>query len=215
MHDGSDYGQGLAKVVQDEFIKLGGTVVSFTAITPGESDYSAALADVAAKNPQALYYAGYAAESSVIANQKKNAGLGNAILFSDDGTYGKDFLTRTGANGEGTYSTSPVPPETPEVKKFNDAYTAKYGVAPGVLSPYSWTAYDSAAVLIHDIESVAVKGGDGNLYIPRSALVTAVRNTKDYKGLAGTVTCGSDGECSSTGPTFYIDKSNAWVPAGQ
>ncbi len=213
MHDGSDYGQGLANVVKDEFTKLGGTVVSFSAITPGESDYSAALADVASKNPQALYYAGYAAEASVIANQKKNAGLGSAILFSDDGTYGKDFLTRSGANGEGAYSTSPVPIATPAVTKFNEAYQAKFGVAPGVLSPYSWTAYDSAAVLIHDIEQVAMLGADGALYIPRTALMDAVRNTKDYQGLSGVVSCDSTGECASSGPTFYIDQSGAWVPA--
>jgi hypothetical protein len=54
---------------------------------------------------------------------------------------------------------------------------------------------------------------DGNMYIPRDALVTAVRNTKDYQGLSGVVSCDSIGECSSSGPTFYIDQGGAWVEA--
>ncbi len=37
MHDGQAYGQGLAQVVNDQFTGLGGKVVAFQAITPGES----------------------------------------------------------------------------------------------------------------------------------------------------------------------------------
>jgi branched-chain amino acid transport system substrate-binding protein len=214
MHDGQAYGQGLATVVKDQFTKLGGNVVAFQAITPGESDYSAPLADVASKKPDALYYGGYVAEGVVIVNQMKTAGLTNTIFFGDDGTFGQDFLDRTGANGEGAYSTQPpAPPATDAKAKFDAAYQAAYGQPAGKLSPYSWTAYDSAAVLIKAVESVAVKGDDGNLYVPRAALVAAVRGTKDYQGLSGMVTCNSVGECASSNPTFVIDQNNKWVVA--
>ncbi len=86
--------------------------------------------------------------------------------------------------------------------KFDDAYQTAYGQPAGKLSPYSWTAYDSAAVLIKAVESVAVKGGDGNLYVPRAALVAAVRGTKNYQGLSGVVTCDATGECASSSPLF-------------
>ncbi len=213
MHDGQAYGQGLAEVVRDQFTALGGNVLAFTAITPGQQDYSAPLADIASKNPQALYFGGYVAEGVVLVNQMKTAGLTNTIFFGDDGTFGQDFLDRAGANGEGAYSTSLIPPASDARTKFDSAYMAKFGVEAGKLSPYSWTAYDSAAVLIHDIEQVAIKGGDGNMYIPRGALVDAVRNTKDYQGLSGKVTCDSTGECSSSGPTFYVIQGGAWVAA--
>ena len=75
MHDGQAYGQGLAQVVNDEFTALGGEVVAFQAITPGESDYSAALADIASKQPQALYFGGYTAEAVVHCQQMKQSGL--------------------------------------------------------------------------------------------------------------------------------------------
>ncbi len=215
MHDGQAYGQGLATVVQQQFTNLGGTVVAFQAITPGLSDYSAPLADIASKNPELLYYGGYVAEAVVIINQMKAAGLTKTLFFGDDGTFGQDFLDRTGANGEGAYATALVPAASPAKEKFDAAYLAAYGQPAGKLSPYSWTGYDSVAVLIKDIESVAILGTDGNLYIPRGALVTAVRNTKDYQGLSGVVTCSSTGECAGSGPTFYIDKSGKWVAASK
>ena len=212
MHDGQSYGQGLAQVVKDQFTALGGTVVAFTAITPGQSDYSAPLADIASKKPQALFYGGYTAEAVVIVNQMKQAGLTGVTFFGDDGTFGQDFLDRTAANGEGAYSTSLIPPASDAKAKFDAAYLAAYGQPAGKLSPYSWTAYDSVAVLVKAIESVAVVSG-GKLYIPRAALVAAVRATKNYQGLSGTITCDSTGECSASGPVFNVDQGGKWVPA--
>ncbi|MCX6079235.1 MAG: branched-chain amino acid ABC transporter substrate-binding protein [Chloroflexi bacterium] len=214
VHDGQSYGQGLAQVVSDQFTALGGTVVAFQAITPGESDYSAALADIASKKPEALFFGGYTAEGVVIVNQMKQAGLTGVIFFGDDGTFGQDFLDRTGANGEGAYSTSLIPPASDSKAKFDAAYLAAYSQPAGKLSPYSWTAYDSAATLIKSIESVAVLDG-GKLYIPRAALIAAVRATKDYQGLSGVVTCDATGECSASGPVFNVDKGGKWVEAAK
>jgi branched-chain amino acid transport system substrate-binding protein len=212
MHDGQAYGQGLAQVVKDQFTSLGGTVVAFQAITPGESDYSAVLADVASKKPQALFYGGYTAEAVVIVNQMKQAGLTGVLFFGDDGTFGQDFLDRTGANGEGAYSTSLIPPASPAKATFDAAYLAAYAQPAGKLSPYTWTAYDSAAVLIKAIESVAVLSG-GKLYVPRAALVAAVRTTKGYQGLSGPIACDATGECSASQPVFNIDQGGKWVQA--
>jgi len=212
MHDGQSYGQGLAEVVQTEFSALGGEVVAFQAITPGESDYSAALADIASKSPQAIFFGGYTSEGVVIVNQMKQSGLEGVIFFGDDGTFGQDFLDRTGANGEGAYSTSLIPPASEAKTKYDAAYLAAYGQPTGKLSPYTWTAYDAAAVLIKNIQSVAVLSG-GKLYIPRAALVAAVRATKDYQGLSGTITCDATGECSASGPVFNIDQGGKWVEA--
>ena len=214
MHDGQAYGQGLAQVVKDQFTALGGTVVAFTAITPGHSDYSAPLADIASKKPQALFYGGYTAEAVVIVNQMKQAGLTGVTFFGDDGTFGQDFLDRTATNnnGEGAYSTSLIPPASPAKTKFDAAYLAAYSQPAGKLSPYTWTAYDSVAVLIKAIEGVAVVSG-GKLYIPRASLVAAVRATNNYQGLSGTITCDATGECSASGPVFNVDKGGKWVPA--
>ena len=213
MHDGQTYGQGLAQVVNDQLKALGGTVVAFEAITPGQSDYSAPLADIASKKPQALFYGGYTAEAVVIVNQMKQSGLTGVTFFGDDGTFGQDFLDRTAANGEGAYSTSLIPLASDAKTKFDAAYLAAYGQPTGKLSPYTWTAYDAAAVLIRAIESMAILSDNGNLYVPRTALVAAVRATSNYQGISGVISCDATGECSASGPVFNVDKSGKWVPA--
>jgi branched-chain amino acid transport system substrate-binding protein len=213
MHDGQAYGQGLAQVVNDTFTQLGGTVVAFQAITPGESDYSAVLADIASKKPQAIFFGGYTAEAVVVVNQMKQSGLTGVVFFGDDGTFGQDFLDRTGANGEGAYATSLIPAASDAKTKFDAAYKTAYGTDAGKLSPYTWTAYDAGAVLIKVIKDVAVLGDDGNLYVPRSALVAAVRGIKDYQGIAGVVSCDATGECASSSPVFNIVKDGKWSEA--
>jgi branched-chain amino acid transport system substrate-binding protein len=212
MHDGGDYGQGLAKVVEENFKALGGEIVAFEAVTPGESDYSAPLAAVAAAKPEALYFGGYNAEAAVLVNQMAQAGLSGVVFFGGDGIYGKDFLAKVGDNGEGVYSATLVPPGTDPIVKFNEAYLGAYGTEAGVLSAYTWNSYDAVAALITAINSVAIVEGD-TLYIPRAALVEAVRTMKDYQGIAGVITCRENGECNASGPVFYIVKDGNWVPA--
>jgi branched-chain amino acid transport system substrate-binding protein len=215
MHDGQAYGQGLAEVVSKRFVELGGEVVATEAITPGETDYTAPLSAVAAKKPGAVYYGGYVQEAVVLANEWEQSGLKGVIFFGCDGTFGEDFIKRTAANGEGAYAVALVPSASDAVTKFNETYQKDFGAAAGSLSPYTWNAYDSAAVLVAAIKSVAFKGDDGNLYIPRGALVDAVRGTKNYKGLSGTLSCDSVGECNASGPIFYVVKDGKWAAAAE
>src|SRR5512133_3106835 len=212
MHDGTDYGQGLANVVKETFTALGGEAVAFEAITPGESDYSAPLAAVSSKQPEALYFGGYNAEASVLVNQMEQAGLSGVTFFSGDGIYGKDFLAKVGAKGEGVYAATLVPPGTEAILKFNEAYKTAYGTEAGVLSPYTWNSYDAVSALIAAIKGVAVVQGD-TLYIPRGALVKAVRATKDFQGISGVISCKENGECNASGPVFYVVNNSEWVPA--
>jgi branched-chain amino acid transport system substrate-binding protein len=212
MHDGTDYGQGLANVVKEQFTALGGEAVAFEAITPGESDYSAPLAAVASAKPEGLYFGGYNAEAAVLVNQMEQAGLSGVTFFSGDGIYGKDFLTKVGAKGEGVYAATLVPPGTEAILKFNEAYKSAYGTEAGVLSPYTWNSYDAVSALIAAIKGVAVIQGD-TLYIPRGALVKAVRATKDFQGISGVISCKENGECNASGPVFYVVNNSEWVPA--
>jgi branched-chain amino acid transport system substrate-binding protein len=213
LHDGQDYGKGLAELVGAAFTALGGEVVAQEAITPKETDFTAVLSVVSAKSPDAIFFGGYTAEGSIIANQMKQTGLEKAIFFGCDGTFGADFLERTGQNGEGAFSVSLTPLDTPAKLAFDAAYETAYGKKPGALSPYTWNGYDSAAGLISAVKSVAVVDKDGNVFVPRSALVAAVRGLKDFVGISGSFTCDAKGECNSSGPLFMVIKGGAWVPA--
>jgi branched-chain amino acid transport system substrate-binding protein len=186
-------------------------VVAFEAITPGETDYSAALTDVGAKSPEAIFFGGYYPEAAVIAKDMPIAGMtDDVVLFSDDGTFGASFIELSGDQGEGAYATSAIPPSSPELDAFNTNFMDTYGFEAGSLSAFTWHGYDVVAALVSAIQSVAVVGGDGNLYIPREALVQAVNGLSGYPGLTGVITC-NGGECNTAGPTFNIVENGEWV----
>ena len=213
MHDGDTYGRGLAEKVRDVFIELGGEVVAFEPITSGEADYSSVLNAIAANQPQALFYGGYDAEAAVIKNQMELAGLNDVVFFTDDGVYGANFLKLTGDNSEGTYATASIPPASAAREKFDAAFKDAYGVEAGSYSAFTWHCYDTVAALISAIEKTAIEGADGNLYIPREALVKNVRGLSGYQALTGEITCNTNGECNTAGPTFFVVKDGKWVEA--
>ena len=210
MHDGDAYGKGLAETVQKVFSDKGGEVVAAEAITPAETDYSAVLTDIGAKGPEAIFYGGYYPEAAVIAKDMPVAGMADVVLFSDDGTFGLTFIELAGENAEGVYATSAIPPDSEARTAFDESYKATYGDEAGALSTFTWHGYDVVSALISAIKSVAVKGGDGNLYIPREALVEAVNGLSGYQGLTGEISC-SGGECNTAGPTFLIVENGEWV----
>jgi branched-chain amino acid transport system substrate-binding protein len=210
MHDGDAYGKGVAETVRDTFESLGGEVVAFVAITPAETDYSAALTDVGASDPDAIYYGGYYPEAAVVAKDMPVAGLEDVVLFSDDGTFGETFIELAGDNAEGVYAASGAPVGGPRFDEFGEAFEAAYGDPPGAVSTFSWHGYDVVDALIQQIKSVAILGDDGSLYIPREALVDAVNNMTAYQGLTGELSC-DGGECNATGPTFLVVQDGEWV----
>lgn len=210
MHDGDAYGKGVAERVQEVFTSLGGEVVTFEAISPGETDYSAALTDVGASEPEAIYFGGYYPEAAVIAQGMPVAGMEGVILFSDDGTYGAAFIELAGGNSEGVYAATGAPLESAAKAEFDAYYESVYGDPPGAISTFTWHGYDVVDALVQAIKSVAILGEDGNLYIPREALVTAVNTMAGYQGLTGLLTC-VQGECNASGPSFQVVRDGVWV----
>lgn len=210
MHDGDAYGKGVAEKVQEVFMELGGEVVALEAITQGETDFSAALADIGAADPEAIYFGGYYPECAVIAQGMPVAGMEDVILFSDDGSYGEAFIELAGDLAEGVYAATGAPLASAAKAEFDAYYEDVYGDAPGAISTFTWHGYDVTDALIQAIKSVAVVGGDGNLYIVREDLVAAVNSMEGYEGLTGQLTC-SGGECNASGPSFQVVQDGVWV----
>jgi branched-chain amino acid transport system substrate-binding protein len=72
VHDKQQYGEGLARAVQD----LGGAnVVFFDGITAGEKDFSTLVARLKKENIDFVYYGGYHPEMGQILRQSRAAGL--------------------------------------------------------------------------------------------------------------------------------------------
>jgi branched-chain amino acid transport system substrate-binding protein len=206
------YGEALASALAAEFRDLGGEVVAYDAVYPGEIDYDSYLASIADLSPDALFYAGFPADAAAVVERMEAAGLGDVLFMSGDLIHDPSFVDQAGSASEGVYAASHVPYPSPEREAFDRAYQNAWGDAPGVLTPFTWHGYDAVAVLIDAVERVAFLGDDGSLLIPRGALIDAVRSTEDYQGLTGTITCDASGECSA-GPAFYRVDGGEWVPA--
>jgi len=58
-------------------------------------------------------------------------------------------------------------------------------------------------IIFAAIEKVAKKAPDGTLYIGRQALRDALYATKGFKGLTGTLTCDTYGDCADPRIAVY------------
>jgi branched-chain amino acid transport system substrate-binding protein len=213
IHDGESYGQALAELTAEDFKTLGGDIADIRSILAGEQDYLPTLNAIATSRPDAIYFGGYDADAIVLINQMDEAGLENVIFFGCDGTFGEVLLNSITSRQASVYSASLIPPLTEQRSSFDEAYESEWDTPPGTMSPYTWNGYDAVGALIFVIKQVALIGNDGNLYVPRGALVTAVRNLSGYPGVSGEITCDAVGECSTSGPTFYMIEGDEWVPA--
>jgi len=213
LHCDHDYCIELATHVNTAFEAFGGEVVAFEKISYNETENQLLLADIAAGQPDLLYYCGFSQDGAMIVELMESNNLEDVVFFGCDGLYGDDFLIRASENaGEFYLVTLREPNESDAKEKFDELYLATYGISPGVLSWYSWNYYDSTMILVSKVKEVSVLGEDGALYIPRGALVTAVRNLENYVGLSGTYTCNIMGSCNIEGPQIVKVVDGKYVP---
>lgn len=202
VHDGSVYAEQLQQVFADTFKKLGGTVTSQEAVSPGDTDMRPVLTKIASGNPQFLYYPMFIAESGHVTRQSKEvAGLENIALMSADGSFSPDFLKAAGKAAIGMYHSSP------DFSALGDSYgnfltkfKAKYGTDPE--APFHAHAYDATIMILNALEKIAVVSGD-TLTVDRNELNKALHATKGQKGLTGTITCDENGDCADPKIAIY------------
>lgn len=145
MDDASEYGAGLAKIVQDE---LGDLVVDTDTIQAGQTDFSASVTKINASKADTVFFGGYYAEAALIISQLREKGFEGKFVVAD-GVKDPGYLDGAKDAAEGTIITCPcIPAEDPAVAEFASAYEAAFGEAPGT---YAAEAYDSASIFLDGI----------------------------------------------------------------
>ncbi len=212
LHDNDTYGLGLAEVVRDTFTELGGEVVAFQGINVDDQDFRPVLTGLVPMAPEAIYFGGYVQQAVLLVPQKNDVGLQDVVFFSDDGVYGEALISGAGDAAEGVYAAFSKKPDTaPErLEAFVDAYEEMFDVLPSDLGPFHYHAYDSTMMLLSAIEEVSVVDDAGNLVIDREELIEAVRNTTDYDGLTGLLTCDEKGDCGANLLTLNMVEDGEW-----
>ncbi len=199
MHDNGEYGLGLVELLQSAFVALGGEVTGMEGGQVGETDFRAALANIAADGPELVFFGGYSTEAALVTQQmKETPGLEETLFMSDDGSFTDQYLETAGAAAEGAYMSKPIGDvQADEYSAFRQRYADTYGAEP--LGPYDAQSYDSVMLIADAIKRVAEVDASGNLVIDRNALIQAIRATENLTGLTGSMTCNDIGECGAGG----------------
>lgn len=167
MDDASEYGAGLAKIVEDS---LGDLVKDTDTIQAGDTDFSASVTKIKSSGADTVFFGGYYAEATLIISQLRDGNFeGNFVVA--DGVKDPAFTEGAKDAAEGTIITCPcIPAEDPAVAEFAADYEAAFGEAPGT---YAAEAYDAANIFLAGI-------GDG--IDDREAMLEFV-NGYDEKGI--------------------------------
>jgi branched-chain amino acid transport system substrate-binding protein len=220
IHDESPYADALAAVFRDVFSKKGGTITSNgdQAIQAADTDFKPLLTTISQDKPDFLYFPDFDPACALIAKQAAEVpGLSNTVLAGSDGCLESAFLKTGGRAVYGTYASGPdlssISKGSFYSSQFIPAYKAQFGTDP--TASFHAHAYDAVNILVNAIKKVAIKGTDGSLSIPRTALKDELLKTSGYKGLTGTITCVPLGDCATDvtiavykAPDFPVEGGN-------
>jgi ABC-type branched-subunit amino acid transport system substrate-binding protein len=178
VNDKSPYGQGLGQGIVKELRGTAGvTVVLDEGVAP-TTNYTSLVDSMLAKQPDAVYYAGYVAQAPLILKQMRNKGL-KAQFASGDGSKEDKFIATAGKTvSEGVLFTcpclDPAVSSDPAAVDFSNKFKAKYGHAAPIYAAEGW---DLAQIYI-----AALKAGKTT----RAAILEFVTDLKDFVGLTKT-----------------------------
>jgi branched-chain amino acid transport system substrate-binding protein len=174
----SDYSTGLTDVFTRKFTEMGGKIVAVETFGQGDSDFRGQLTAIKRANPDGIYVPAYYSEVGIIARQAKELGL-TVPIMGGDGWDSEKLFELGGTAVEGHYFSNHYSSDdpAPRVQRFVTAYKAAYGYVPDALATL---AYDAANVAIDAMRRAPDLSG--------KAIRDALAQTKDFPGVAGTIT---------------------------
>ncbi len=210
VNDKTAYGQGLGEgIVKVLRATSNVTVVLDEGVSP-TTNYTSLVDSLLAKQPDAVYYAGYVAQAPLILKQMRDKGL-KAQFASGDGSKENKFITTAGKSvSEGVLFTCPcLDPSVssdPAAKDFSSKFQAEYGHLAPIYAAEGW---DLAQIYI-----AAFKAGKTT----RAAILKYVTDLKDFVGLTKTFNWTKDPaalhEPTQKGVNIYEIKSGKIVLLG-
>ena len=178
----NDYSVGLADVFIENFKSMGGNVVANESYSEGDTDFSAQLTSIKAKNPQAVFLPGYYTEVGLVVRQAKKLGL-TVPFMGGDGWDSPRLIEIGGDALNGSYYSNhfSVSDPSPAIQKFVSDYKARYGETPDALAGLG---FDAASILFDAIKRANSTDG--------AKVRDAIAQTKDFPGVTGKITLDKD-----------------------
>jgi branched-chain amino acid transport system substrate-binding protein len=179
-----DYCVDLANFFKQDFVKMGGSIVSSTFCQSGDQDFTAQLSAIKASKPDILYLPNYYTEDALVCKQAAELGLKVPIL-SADGAQAPELISIGGKSVEGFIFTGHFAKEgatTALAKQYIQAYESKNKTD---ASGFDALGADAYFVLVDAIERA--KSTEG------AKIREALASTKDFAGVSGVLSIGEDG----------------------
>ncbi|MDQ3985402.1 MAG: branched-chain amino acid ABC transporter substrate-binding protein [Actinomycetota bacterium] len=175
VHDNQDYSKGLAERVAEQ---LGDAATQPIIISPEETDYSSAVAEVKDSGADVVFYGGYVPQAGPLAKQLKEGGV-DAQFVSDDGTKDNQFGELAGSAAEGAQVTCPCadPGEVEGGAEFVSGMEEEYGEPPGT---FAAEAYDSVYLFAEALKDF---DGDSAIEEVRQGIVDFLDSVEGFEGV--------------------------------
>ncbi|MEV0659959.1 branched-chain amino acid ABC transporter substrate-binding protein [Actinomadura luteofluorescens] len=159
LHDNTSYSKDIALRTAAALDRPGGPdKATLDAVNPGESDYSANIANVLKSHPDFIYWTGYYQEGGLLLRQFRQAGYTGGFMVGDGSVDAKLIKIAGGKAADGVLATMTQTPETIEgAGGWISSYKQKFGGDPG---PYSTQSYDAVRVAAEGIAKAGGTDGD-------------------------------------------------------
>lgn len=168
MFDTGDYGTGCKDAFNGQLAKLGKQSLITVGFNTGDKDFMSQVIQVKGKNPDVVMVFAVQAEAAIVTNQLRQMGV-TATICGTGGYIVPKYIELAPGTSEGTVGMTTYSPydESPEVKKFTDAYVKAYNDTP---THHAWNTYEA---YIYLLKPIVDKVG-----IDKAAVMSALKSYK-------------------------------------
>ncbi|ACL58047.1 Extracellular ligand-binding receptor [Methylobacterium nodulans ORS 2060] len=190
LHDNQPFGRGLADSTKANLNRLGIKETLFTAITPGERDYTSVITRLKSAGIDVVYFGGYHQEMGTLVRQAAEQAY-KPQWIGTSGIASKEFSAIAHSASDGVLMTfNPDARKRPEAKAVVDRFKAQ-GIDPEGFTLYGYTAVQVLAAAARDAKSVDPKAIDRTL------------KSKTFETILGSVGFDRKGDISAPGYVLY------------
>lgn len=199
--DSTAYGQGLANAFAIKAAALGATIVAREHTTDKDTDFTAILTAIKAKDPDLVFFGGIDTQAGPMAKQMAALGI-KAKFLGGDGMQTPNFIKLAGDTAEGAMASIPGLPKDkmPGGKEFLERFKGKYKTEVELFAPMG---YDAVFVIVEAMKRA------GSV---EPAKILAEMPKTNYKGVIGPIAFDEKGDLKDGPLTIYAVKGGKWEP---
>lgn len=182
-HDG-EWGRRISREFEEEFARLGGSVVARAFYFASEPLYEDILESVRQSNPDLLYLVAKETDGAAICRLRGELGWQSVVILGPSRLHSESFLRKAGSQADGVVTSAHFLPHLPDspARHFHDAYRSRFDSDPGLVAAL---AYDA----IHLIEKSAQTAGG----VSRRGLREALAGIGPHHGATGELHFSAEG----------------------